>query len=127
LCHPLQNLVFIAAASAGLASPAWAEPQPAPEAYKVITANVTLPRSASGLTETQFIDKDTYILRSANRWYRAEINRNCGRDSDRGRPVVFKLDAAGTLGRYTPVILDEHRLCRIEQLDRIEPPKNRRG
>jgi hypothetical protein len=118
---PVTCLVAVAACLAGAA---WAEPQPATEVFKVIKPNVTLPRSSNGLTETQFVDRDTYVLRSANRWYRAEINKNCGRDSDRGRPVVFKLDSAGTLGKYSQVILDEHRLCRVEQLDRIEPPKN---
>ena len=110
--------------SACLGGGAWGEPQPASEVFKVIKPNVTLSRSNNGLTETQFVDRDTYVLRSANRWYRAEINKNCGRDSDRGRPVVFKLDAAGTISRYSEVILDEHRLCRVAQLDRIEPPKN---
>jgi hypothetical protein len=122
--YPLQLLASLAAAGACLAAAAWADPQPETEVFTVIKQNVTLPRSSNGLTETQFVDKDTYVLRSANRWYRAEINKNCGRDSDRGQPVVFKLDAAGTLSKYSEVMLDAHRLCRVEQLDRIEPPKN---
>jgi hypothetical protein len=126
MCRALQSLAFVAAASLGNVGCASAGPPPPAETLTVIKANVVLPRSTSGgFTETHFFDKDTYLLRSANRWYRAQLTRDCGRDEDRFRPIIFKLDATSTLSRYSEVILSNERICRIEKLDRIEPPKDK--
>jgi len=97
----------------------------APRNFVVLEENVSIPYSTNSLSSFERVDADTYLFKvNGNRWYKAELMKNCGDGASNGFGIRVDTgrDPTNRIDTFTTLILDETHHCRIQKLDRIEPP-----
>ncbi len=121
----IRTLAVCSAALASVACATAPAEQTAPRNFVVIEENVSIPYASNAASSFERVDADPYLLKiNSNRWYKAELLKNCGDGAcnqfgiriDTGRDPTNRIDT------FTTLVLDESHYCRIQKLDRIEPP-----
>ncbi|HEX5007236.1 MAG TPA: DUF6491 family protein [Hyphomonadaceae bacterium] len=101
-------------------------PAEAPRSFVVIEENATISYSER-ITTFERVSDSAYLLRiDPNRWYKAELKENCARGAT--DELTIRIDSgpdpAARIDTFSYLVLDDLRRCRIQRLDRIQPPRD---